>query len=73
MRSKLTLSLVILLLGSVLVPGCSKVSEPWDPTGYFEQERTVTPEQRRALQHRLASSQHGGADPLWIHAQHGPE
>ncbi len=72
MHNKLTLSLVILLLASVFVGGCTKVSEPWDPTGYFKEERTVTPEQRKALQHRLASGRQDGSDQPWIHAQHGP-
>lgn len=72
MHNTLPISLAMLLLASV-VAGCAKVNEPWDPTGYFEQERTVTPDERKALQHRLASSQHGGADPIWIHAQHGPQ
>jgi thioredoxin-related protein len=70
MHNRLTLKLLVLLLGSVFVTGCTKVNEPWDPTDYFKEERTVTPEQRKALQHRLAYSREGGSDQPWVHAQH---
>lgn len=70
MDNRLTLSLVILLLGLVLFTGCQRISEPWDTTDYFKEERTRTPEQQRALQHRLASIQDTSANLSWLHAQH---
>jgi hypothetical protein len=54
MDSKLTFSLIILALGVVFVSGCAKVSEPWDKTGYFKEERSRSAEQQERLQHRLA-------------------
>ncbi len=70
MNRRLALSLVIPLLGLVLFTGCQRINEPWDTTGYFEKERTRTPEQQKALQHRLASIQDTSADLPWLHAQH---
>ncbi len=69
MDNKLTFSLIILALSVVSVNGCAKVSEPWDKTGYFKEERTRSAEQRQALQHRLAYFKEAESDQPWTHAQ----
>jgi hypothetical protein len=54
MDSKLILRVAMLVIGLVFVSGCAKVSEPWDKTGYFKEERSRSAEQQERLQHRLA-------------------
>jgi hypothetical protein len=70
MTSRQIFGLAILLLSLGLLSGCQKVSEPWDTTGYFEAERSRTPEQQKALQHRLASSLEVSQEQPWVHAEH---
>lgn len=70
MDSRRTLSLMVVVLGFILVSGCAKVSEPWDNTGYFKEERARSEEQQQALQHRVAYLQEAGSDQPWVHAQH---
>jgi hypothetical protein len=70
MNSRQFFGLAILLLSVGLFSGCQKVNEPWDPTGYFEAERSRTPEQQKALGHRLASTLEISQEQPWVHAQH---
>ena len=60
----------ILLLAVAVFTGCEKVHEPWDTTDYFEAERSRTPEQQKALRHRLASAQEISQKQPWLHARH---
>lgn len=48
--------------------GCSPVSEPWDSTGYFKEERASSEELQNQLRHRLRHSQIDAARPAH-HAQ----
>jgi len=64
------LILTPLVLGLVIVGGCAKVSEPWDKTGYFKEERARSAEQQQALRHRLAYAEEVQTDQPWVHAQH---
>lgn len=64
------LILTVLVLGVVFVGGCAKVSEPWDKTGHFKEERARSAEQQQALQHRLAYFKETASDQPWTHAQH---
>ncbi len=68
MDNRQTLSLVV--LSFILVSGCAKVSEPWDNTDYFKEERARSEERRQALQHRLAYFREAGSEQPWVHAQH---
>ncbi len=70
MDNKLTFSLIILALAVVFVSGCAKVSEPWDKSDYFKEERIRSAEQQQVLQHRLAYFRETGTDQPWTHAQH---
>jgi hypothetical protein len=70
MDSKLILRVAMLVIGLVFVSGCAKVSEPWDKTGYFKEERSRSAEQQERLQHRLAHFREAGSDQPWTHAQH---
>ena len=61
----------VLVLGTVLLTGCQKVGEPWDPSGYFDKHRTRTEEQQQTLQNRLAYTKGlSRSDQPWVHAQH---
>ncbi len=53
MNSRQIFGLAILLLSVGLFSGCQKVNEPWDTTGYFEAERSRTPEQPRRSNKKL--------------------
>lgn len=70
MTSRQFFGLAILLLSVGLFSGCQKVNEPWDTAGYFEVERSRTPEQQKALRHRLASALETSQEQPWVHAQH---
>ena len=70
MNRRQIFALAILLFSVGFFSGCQKVSEPWDTTGYFEAERSRTPEQQKALRHRLASALEIGQEQPWLHAQH---
>jgi hypothetical protein len=50
-----------ILAGAVVVVlgGCSPISEPWDSTGKFEEERTQSEELQEQLRHRAAHTQRG--------------
>lgn len=47
----LTCVLLLALAGGGLA-GCSRISEPWDPTGYFKQDRERSPALTKALRQR---------------------
>ncbi len=70
MNNRLIISLLMVPLALVLLTGCQKVTEPWDSADYFKEERTRTPEQQKALQHRLASIQETREKQPWLHAAH---
>lgn len=40
----------------VALGGCTPVGEPWDNTGYFEQERSRSAEQQKQLRDRVMHS-----------------
>ena len=48
---------VIVALSVLTFNGCTQVSEPWDTTGYYEQERTHFSELQKPLRDRLRHSQ----------------
>lgn len=70
MDGRLVFKTAMLTLGFVFMGGCAKLSEPWDNTGYFKEERTRSAAQQQALQHRLAYLGEGESDQPWVHAQH---
>lgn len=41
----------------VVLGGCTPGGEPWDNTGYFEQERSRSAEQQKQLRDRVMHSQ----------------
>lgn len=52
------LILAAILAGTVVVlGGCTPIGEPWDNTGYFEQERSRSAEQQKQLRDRMMHSQ----------------
>ena len=69
-KSRQIFARAILLLSVGLFSGCQKLNQPWDTTGYFEAERSRTPEQQKALRHRLASALEINHEQPWLHAQH---
>jgi hypothetical protein len=58
MRTKFV-GLLLATMTAMTLAGCSQVQEPWDNTGYFEQERVRSVEQQKALQERAI---HGETD-----------
>lgn len=50
----------VLLVGGLILGlvGCEKIGEPWDNTGYFEEERTIrSAEQEKHLRDRVMHTQ----------------
>lgn len=44
---------------AVVLGACSPISEPWDSTGHFEEERTHSEELQEQLRNRAAHTQRG--------------
>lgn len=56
MRMRMT-GAVVVAASVVALSGCARGGEPWDNTGYFEQERARSEALQKQLRHRVLHSQ----------------
>lgn len=54
-----TTGAIVVAATVMVLSGCEQIHEPWDKTGYFEQDRQRSGQLQEQLQHRARYTQHG--------------
>jgi hypothetical protein len=53
MSNKALIHVLLFLLAAGGLAGCSRISEPWDQTGFFKQDRERSPALAKELRQRV--------------------
>ncbi len=57
MERKTIFVMLLAAMTAMAAGGCTRVSEPWDNTGYFKKERTRAADQQKELRERALEGQ----------------